>query len=42
MVKRAVIDGERNQQRHSLKPTRATLLCPWEKHFTALSPALWS
>ena len=21
------------------KPTRAILLCPWERHFTALSPA---
>ena len=29
---------------HSLgsKPTRAILLCPWERHFTALSPAWWS
>ena len=29
---------------HSLrsKPTCAILLCPWEKHFTALSPAWWS
>ena len=25
-----------------LKPTRAILLCTWEKHFTALSPAWWS
>ena len=27
--------------RHSLgsKPTRAILLCPWERHFTALFPA---
>ena len=24
------------------KPTRAILLCPWEKHFTALSPVWWS
>ena len=23
------------------KPTRAILLCPWEKHCTALSPACW-
>ena len=22
-------------------PTRAILLCPWERHFTALSPACW-
>ena len=25
-----------------LKPTRIILLCPWEKNFTALSPAWWS
>ena len=25
-----------------LKPTRAILLCPWERHFTALFPAWWS
>ena len=24
------------------KPTCAILLCSWEKHFTALSPAWWS
>ena len=24
------------------KPTRANLLCLWERHFTALSPARWS
>ena len=24
------------------KPTRAILLCPRERHFTALSPAWWS
>ena len=24
------------------KPLRAILLCPWERHFTALSPAGWS
>ena len=24
------------------KPTRAILLCSWEKHFTALFPASWS
>ena len=23
------------------KPTRVILLCPWERHFTALSPAWW-
>ena len=29
---------------HSLgsKPTCAILLCPWERHFTALFPAWWS
>ena len=25
-----------------LKPTRAILLCPWERHFTGHSPAWWS
>ena len=24
------------------KPTRAILLCPWERYFTALFPAWWS
>ena len=24
------------------KPFRAILLCPWERHFTAHSPAWWS
>ena len=24
------------------KPTCTILLCPWETHFTALSPAWWS
>ena len=24
------------------KPTRAIMLCPLERHFTALSPAWWS
>ena len=34
----------RAYDRHGLdsKPTRAILLCPWERHFTALSPAWWS
>ena len=32
----------RNQHGLSSKPTRTILLCPWEKHFTALSPAWWS
>ena len=34
----------RPRDQHSLgsKPTRAILLCPWERHFTALSPAWWS
>ena len=26
----------------SSKPTRVVLLCPWEKHFTAISPGWWS
>ena len=26
----------------SSKPTRAILLCPWKRHFTALFPAWWS
>ena len=31
----------RDRNRHGLgsKPTRVILLCPWERHFTALSPA---
>ena len=34
----------RDRDRHSVgsKPTRAILLCLWERHFTALSPAWWS
>ena len=34
----------RHCDRHGLgsKPTRAILLCCWERHFTALSPAWWS
>ena len=34
----------RADDRHDLgsKPTRAILLCPWERHFTALSPGWWS
>ena len=30
--------------RHGLgsKPTRANLLCPWERHFTGISPGWWS
>ena len=30
--------------RHGLgpKPTRAILLCPWKRHYTAISPAWWS
>ena len=34
----------RDCNRHGLgtKSTRAILLCPWERHFTALSPAWWS
>ena len=34
----------RARDQHGLgsKPTCAILLCPWERHFTALSPAWWS
>ena len=32
----------RDQHDHGSKPTRAILLCPWERHFTAYSPAWWS
>ena len=32
----------RDQQGLGSKPTRTILLCPWERHFTALSPAWWS
>ena len=34
----------RARDQHGLgsKPTRAILLCPWERHFTAFSPAWWS
>ena len=34
----------RTDDQHDLgsKPTCAILLCPWERHFTALSPAWWS
>ena len=34
----------RTDDQHGLgsKPTRAILLCPWERHFTAFSPAWWS
>ena len=34
----------RDRDQHSLgsKPTRAILLCPWERCFTALSLAWWS
>ena len=34
----------RARDQHGLgsKPTRSILLCPWERHFTALSPAWWS
>ena len=33
----------RTHDQHSLgsKPTRAILLCLWERHFTAHSPAWW-
>ena len=32
----------RNQHGLGSKPTRAILLCLWERHFTAHSPAWWS
>ena len=34
----------RAHDQHGLgsKPTRAILLCPWERHFMAHSPAWWS
>ena len=34
----------RARDQHGLgsKPTHAILLCPWERHFTALFPAWWS
>ena len=32
----------RDQHGLSSKPTRTNLLCPWERHYTALSPAWWS
>ena len=34
----------RTYDQHGLgsKPTGTILLCPWERHFTALSPAWWS
>ena len=31
-----------NQHDLGSKPTHAILLCPWERHFRALSPAWWS
>ena len=33
----------RARDQHGLgsKPTLAILLCPWERHFTAHSPAWW-
>ena len=31
----------RNQHGLGSKPTRTILLCPWERHFTPLSPAWW-
>ena len=32
----------RDQHGLDLKATHAILLCPWERHFTAHSPAWWS
>ena len=31
-----------NRNNFDLQPTRAIMLCPLERHFTALSPAWWS
>ena len=31
-----------DQHNLGTKPTRAILLCSWERHFMALSPAWWS
>ena len=31
----------RDQHGFGSKPTRTILLCPWERHFTAHSPAWW-
>ena len=33
----------RDRDRHGVcsKPTRAILLCPWERHFKTLFPAWW-
>ena len=31
-----------DQHGYGLKPTRATLLRPWERHYMALSPTGWS
>ena len=40
----SVVEWLKRRDQHGLgsKPTRAILLCPWERHFTALSPAWWS
>ena len=32
--------GDCDQHDLSSKPTRAILLCPWERHFTSISPAV--
>ena len=45
-LKRSVVEWlkRRDCDRHGLgsKPTRATLLCPWERHFAVRSSAWWS
>ena len=40
----SVVEWLTHRTEHGLgsKPTCAILLCPWERHFTALSPAWWS
>ena len=39
VVASSVIDGKRDSHAHGSKPTRAILLCPAEKRFTAPSSA---
>ena len=39
---RVIITPRLQSHGFSSKPTRPILLCPWERHFKALSPAWWS
>ena len=43
-VDNGTISDLRFDDQHGLgsKPTCVILLCPWERHFTVLSPAWWS